>query len=57
MAEGGCGAAQAHRCRALPRPGGWWHIVPGQTYRACRDEAGRLIGSTLAEPEDGPVST
>ena len=38
-------------------PGGWWHIIPGQTYRACRDKAGRLIGSTLAEPEDGPVST
>ncbi len=32
-------------------PGGWWHIAPSKTYRACRDEAGRLIGSTLAEPE------
>lgn len=33
--------------------GGWWHLIPGLSYRACRDDTGNVIGSTLAEPEDG----
>ena len=33
-------------------PGGWWHLIPGLSYRACRDEAGNVIGSTLAEPAE-----
>lgn len=30
----------------------WWHRGDRTDYRACRDEAGRLIGSTLAEPAE-----